>query len=193
MIRLVYPKKTSRDVDLVYFTVNQLVSELEPEKDLVITSSEEFLETCKTFATFRSDLQTRCKHFLNFSQTNSIVHSKQIDLEKISDRQYRNIILINFDSMDPTILRCLVNTSKKTEIIGISNEHTDYLRDLQLEIYEHKYNGFTDDQIIVMMVLKYNCPQIMISEILNSVKFQHSNIGLRTIEHISDIIPFIKH
>jgi len=140
---------------------------------------------------FRSD-DIKYNYFLDFANRHSVIESNLLDLEKISKQQIRNIILINFDSMDPSIIRCLVNKSKKTEIIGISVEHTKYFKDLQLEVYHHKYSGFSNDQILVMMVLRHNCPPSLIEQCLDNIKFQNSNIHLRTVDHITDVLEYIK-
>ena len=193
MIRLCYPRHKIDDRELVHFTIKNLVYTLSDDKDLVIVHSPQFLGECMSSALISAHNDNRSKHFLYFHEKNSIIDSSYIDLEKFINQPLRNIVLINFDSMDSSVLKCLVNKSKKTEIIGISNDHTDYYSEMITEIHHYKYNGFSDDQIIVLMSLEYNCPPVVISKCLDNVKMNEENIKLRTVEHIDDIIPYLKH
>jgi len=192
MIRLCYPHQKVEDRELVHFVTNTLISNLQPKNDLVLVS-DELNEECKSYISSRSTTNSMDRHFLSFLESKSIVSAEYIDIEKVMDQPLQNIVLINFDSMDSSILKCLVNKSKKTEIIGVSNNHTDYFSKLLNEVYHYKYNGFSNDQIIVLMSLEYNCPPVMISKCLDNVKLNESNIKLRTVEYIEDIIPYLKH
>ena len=191
MIRLCYINQQVDNEGLVHFTTSTLIQKLDPSKDLVVVPSTDFLETCSSCAMFRAD-DAKYRYFLEFENQKAVVESSLVDLEKISKQKLRNIILINFDSMDPSIIRCLINKSKKTEIIGVSVEHTKYFKDLQLEVYLHKYNGFSNDQILVMMVLEHNCAPTLIEQCIDNIKFKSSNIHLKTVDHITDVLQYIK-
>lgn len=163
-----------------------------PSKNLVIVPSHEYLENCvdcvksmqKFSFTERSEL---AKHWALMKSLTCI-----IDMEKIVNQELENIILINFDNMPPASLRSIIHKSKKTEIIGLSIDHSDYFKDLQIEMCQLYERGLSTDQVLVMMVLKYNCSSSFIGECLNNFKFKNSDISIKAIDHVSDILGYIK-
>lgn len=191
MIQLCYVNEKITPDILVLFICHELLPIIEPEDNLVIISSRDLLEDCKYYIS-KMEVSNNSKYFHNkrWIQLNSM--SNTVDLEKISNQKLKNIILINFDSLYSSILRSLIHNSKKTEIVGISIDHTEYFKNIQIEIEKYKEQGYSDDQLIVMLVLKYNCPSSMITECLNNIRFKTSNVKLRTIDSLQNILNLLK-
>ena len=192
MITLCYATRKIRNCDLIGFTCSELINQLDPAKDLVLVPNSNFTDECLSCLAVCDD-RTKSQYFNNWIEQRSFIESNQIDLEEISNQKIRNIILINFDSMDSSILKCLINKSKKTEIIGVSIEHTKYFRELQTEVRDYKLSGFSKNQIFVMMVLKHNCPPSLITECLDNIRFYDSNIKVNSIDVLSKIADLIKY
>ena len=122
-----------------------------------------------------------------------IFHQQEFDLESCKSFQIDNIFLTEFDDMNSKFLRTLViMKSKKSEIIGISNNYNDKYKKLQLEVQQFRNNGFTDDQIAVTLILKNNLPSHLINSYMNNTKTKIKNMNIKEINKISDIIKFIK-
>ena len=56
------------------------------------------------------------------SSSPKLTSYNNVDFEKLASIQIQNILLVDFDSASPSVLRNIINLkSRKSEIIGISN------------------------------------------------------------------------
>lgn len=193
MIRLCYAdwsKENRRS--LIHYTVNSLLPRLNLSKDLVIAPNSDFMEDCLTLAN-REDGSRAYNALISFVKTNSFVECDLLDIEKIADQKLRQIILLEFDMMKTSILKCLVNKAKKTEIVGVSIEKSEYFQMLQMEICKYRDKGFSNDQILTMLSLKHSCPLEVIGECLDNFRFKQSrNTSIQKLEFVNQIDHYIK-
>jgi hypothetical protein len=163
--------------------------QLKPDEDLVIVNNQDDIDNLIRV----SQTTSHSSHVNTFILHGNLIQSNDIDLESIAKKKHRHIFLLNFDKMSTELLKYLIcSKSKKSEIIGVSLEHRNYFKNLQLDIQHFKDKGFTNNQIHVMIILKENCPSEMIEECLNSYRFKSSKIKIREIEYFDDVDQFIK-
>lgn len=190
MIKLYFVDQTTHNEDSVAFVVCGLLPKLDPSKDLIIVPSTRFLDDCYLMANM-DNVSSKRNHFRYFLDSGNIVESNNIDLEKISAQKLRNIVLINFDEIEHHIIRCLVNKSKKTEIVGFSSSNFSYSEDIEIELSNCKQNGFTDDQTLVWMTLKHGHPTELIQVYMSGGRYR-KDIKFQKIETLSNILNHIK-
>jgi hypothetical protein len=117
-----------------------------------------------------------------------------IDFEKIASSKLDNIILIDFDSFKSDIFHSLINKSKKTEILGISTPdcYNEDIRKSVLEIQSMLDQGYSNDQIIVMLSLAYNYPIDVLEKTLNNVRFTNPKLKIHEVKYLQDTVKFLK-
>ena len=121
------------------------------------------------------------------------LYIQKVDLEIIGSQEIKNIVLLNFDSMEPKILRSLINLkSKKTEFIGISNNYNKEYENLQINIQEYKEQGFTSDQLSIMLILKNNLPVSLVNEIVSDSRTKTKNLNVKEIQSVGETRKFLK-
>lgn len=122
-----------------------------------------------------------------------IFYWQEIDLETIYSIKTDNIYITEFDDIDSKFIRSLVTMkSKRTEIIGISNNYNDKYKELQLDIQQFREDGFTTDQISVALILKNNLPSSLVNECMNNTIHKIKNLNVKEIRTISEITKFLK-
>jgi len=123
----------------------------------------------------------------------NIFYYGKVDLEELGSQKIDNIFITEFDDIDSKFMRTLVALkSKKTEIIGISNNYNEKFKKLQLDIQRFRDNGFTNDQISIALILKDNLPSSLVNSYMESDRTKLKNLNIKEIRRISDIIKFIK-
>lgn len=183
-------------VHLISKILSDILLKLDPDKDMVIVNNSDDVNNIRRAVKISNEdnsLGFTFAHVMSFIAKDSLIEYKKIDLESIVKQKIKNIFLIDFDKMTPDFLSYLITCkSKKSEIIGISTNHTDYFKNLQLKIQKYKDKRFTNDQIYVMSILEDNSPPEMIQACLNNFRFKKSNIKIQEIEYFSDVEQFIK-
>lgn len=171
MINLCYLKKKIDDQEEFY---DQFLTEIFPhtsrETDLVITAGP---------------IKKR-DGFL-------ILDQNELDLETLSSLVTSNIFLVEFDDISNDLVRSIINMkSKRSEIIGISNNYNEMFKTLQTEVQGFKDLGYNSDHIAIALVLKNNMPPSLVSTYLEHTFFKRKNTNVKEISNLSELTKLIK-
>jgi len=181
MIKLHRTNKKIHRNDLIEFVSRTLISYLDPIQDLILVSNFDFINSCLSYLSI-NEWDNRFSYFQQWILNESIIPLCEYDLENIIFHKLRNIILIDFDLMDSSSLRCIVNNSKTTEIIGVSLGDDRYAEQIRNDISTYQKLNYSKDQILIMMNLKHHIPVHITKECLNTIKFRNLNV-----EYIDDL------
>jgi len=172
MINLCYLKKQISDQEEFY---DQFLSSIFPHvdysTDLVITSEK--IKPRQGIRTF---------------------YYEELDLESIYNIPLKNIFLLDFDYISATYIRSLISMkSKKSEIVGLENFSNQNLKNLRIETQLLRNSGYSDDQIKVALILKYNQHTDIVNLVVSySIPNKLNNMVVKEIDEVEDITKFIK-
>ena len=172
MINLCYLKEQITDQEEFY---DQFLSSIFPHvdysSDLVITSEK-----------------------IKSRQGIRIYYYEELDLESIYNIPLKNIFLLDFDYISSSYIRSLITMkSKKSEIIGLENHHNQNLKNLRIETQILRNSGYSNDQIKVALILKYNQHIDIVDLVVSySIPNKLNNMNVKEVDEIEDITKFIK-
>ena len=191
MINLCYATK-AKSYELVPFLYENIISFLSFNSNLILVPTENLYEDIIRYVDGGKLVYSRYYHYRSWLDLEAI--TTKIDIEKISAQELDNIILLNFDSFKSDILHSIINKSKKTEILGITlpEYYNEDIRSSTLEIQSMINDGYSNDQIIVILSLAYNYPVDILEKTLDNVRFTHSQLKIRDVNYLSDTLKFLK-
>jgi len=189
MINLCYATK-SHKYELVRFVYEYITPRLSNDENLILVPNR---DTHEDFYRYIDVGRMSYRNYYHCRKWFEDSIRYKIDLEKILSTGLDNIILIDFDSFKSDIFHSLVNKSKKTEILGISaSDDNANIRRAVLEIQSLIKQGYTNDQIIVMLSLAYNYPVDMIEKTLNNIRFTNPKLKIQAVEYLHDTLKLLK-
>lgn len=126
-------------------------------------------------------------------KTSRIISDHIIDFEELASLDIKNICILEYGSIQADVFRKIIALkSVKSEIIGISNNIDNLLKNTLVDISHYKDIGFSNDEISVMLILKDNRPSDFVKECMDKVS-RFKNSKYKEIESVSDIIKLLKY
>lgn len=123
----------------------------------------------------------------------NIRYYDEVDLEELAFQKIDNIFLTEFDDIDSKFMSNLIAMkSKRSEIIGISNNYNIKFKDLQLDAQSFLDSGFTPDQTSIALILKNNLPSSLVKTYIEGSRCKTKNLNVKEIDDLSDLIKYIK-
>jgi len=189
MIHLCY-LKNQLDDNIFFFDLSVLIHSLNPSDNIVIFNEQ-------SFKLFRQNMFSGDNCYVEdydaFVENDNFQTSPHLDWEKIASQKIKNICIVNFDSISPSILQQIIITkSKKTEISGIANEYVPGVKDFHFKIQECKDMGMNSDNMSIYLCLKHSISPSVINDIIDSPRFQNKELHNREIDSVIDLKKLFK-